>query len=319
MNWPIPRNVVAIDFADTYFAVSKARYSFGKLVVIHQEIKFSEEKEDWEEVVSNFKFDPEDIVVTSLDMGLTIFVDVFIPLKLKKMKEILSIGKAEAARTMGISMDDISVSLVGRHMGKSVFAVAKSEDIDNNVVKYLRSLGTPEPDIVIPDATKYLQAVSFPVHGRVVYLVTNFFKNYVSIFLVIDGQVAGVRNMYSDLKDVFKIVKDRFGLSIPEIYVMGEILDDDLRNFMKTGFVNLAMEINRELVQLLRSEGELTLENVDLVVLISDPSSFSSLFSEAASEVLKTKVYSENIKELSGLLLRGGREFGKVESIQQKG
>ncbi len=319
MNWPIPRNVVAVDFADTYFAIAKARYSFRKLVVVQQEIKFSEEREDWEKVVSNFKFEPEDVIVTTLDMGMTIFINAFIPLKLKKMKEILNIGKAEAARTMGISMENISVSLVGRSMGKSVFAVAKNEDIDNSVVKYLRNLGVPEPDIVIPDATKYLQAVSFPVHGRVVYLVTNFFKNYVSIFLVIDGQVVGVRNMYSDLKDVFKIINERFGLSIPELYVMGEILDDDLRNFMKTGFANLAMEINRELVQLLRSEGELTLENIDLVVLISDPSSFSSLFSEAASEVLRIKVHSENIKDLSGLLLRGGREFGKVESIQQKG
>jgi len=318
VNWPIPKNVVAIDFSDMYFAIAKAKYSFGKLVVIQQEVKFSEKEEDWKKLIESFNFEPEDIVATSLDMGMTVFIDVAVPIRLKKMKEILNIGKAEAARIMGMSMEDISVALVGKHMGKSVFAVAKNSDIEKSVIEYLRGLGIPEPDIVIPDATKYLQAVTFPMSGRVIYIVTNFFKNYVSVFLVSGGQVIAVRNIYPDLKSVFQIINERFGLTVPELYVMGDILDEDLRGFLVEGFVNLTMEINREISQLLRSAGEISLNDIDLIVLISDPSSFSSPFSDAVSEVLKLSVSVENVRELGGLLLRGGREFGKVKSIQQK-
>ncbi len=318
MNWPIPKNIVAVDISGNYFAVSRAKYSFGKILITYQNIVFSENREEWKKILK-FKFQPEDVIVTTIDTGMTLFIDAPVPLRVKRIREIINIGKVEAARIMGIPIDSISVTPVGKRSGKYLFAVAKNTDIEENVVRKLKSLELPEPDIVIPDSMKYLQVLSFPTHGNAVYVVTNFFKNYTSMFLVSEGEIVGVRSMYPNLEELFQVLKDEFGLTMPEVNLLGGIDgSSELYAFLKEGFTNLSMEINRELVQLLRTGKELAMGDVSLFTLVTDPICLSLPLSNAISEVLNVNVVVKNVKGLNGLLLRGGMEFGKVKSLQQK-
>ena len=319
MSWPIPKYTTAVDISNIHLSMARARYFLGKLTVLKSESIFETEEEKLKKFVRKFEYRPEDVVVTSVGMEMVIFIDVAAPMKIKQ-KDLMNLGRAEASRVLGIPMDNISVYPVGRMGGKTLFSVVKISDIKGNLVEKLKKLGFPEPDVVIFDAAKYLYGTSIPTHGNVVYIVHNFYKNYITLFLISESNVVGIRNMSLDLSRIFAVLNDRFNLSISEISSMGN-LDPvpDVREFLKETFSDLALEVNREYGTLLRSSIiEIQSDMIDLISVISDPVSFSQPLSENLSNVMNVSVSIENVNGIFGLLKRGGFEFGKVKSLQRK-
>ena len=319
MSWPIPKCTTAIDFSGIHFSMARARYFLGKLTILRSNSTFDMDEDKLKKFVKKFEYRPEDVIVTSVGMEMVIFIDVAAPMKIKQ-KDLMNLGKAEASRVLGIPMDNISVYPVGRMGGKTLFSVVKISDIKNNVVEKLKKLGFPEPDVVIFDAIKYLYGISIPTHGNVVYIVHNFYKNYITLFLVSEANVVGARNIFLDLSGIFDALKGRFNLMISEISSMGN-LDPvpDVREFLRETFSDLALEVSREYGTLIKSSiVEIQSDMIDLVSVISDPISFSQPLSENLSSVMNISVSTENVNGILGLLKRGGFEFGKVKSLQRK-
>ncbi len=319
MNWPFPKNVLAVDYSEKIMRVARAKYFFGDLSITFELEIFSTDIETRKEALKGLRFEPEDIVVTSIGSGMILYMDMDVPPNLKR-KALMNVGKVEATRVMGIPVENISVYPLGLIANKCIFAVVKLSDIETWVVERLKELGLPEPDVVIPDSLKYLYDTSIPTHGNVLYIIVNFFRDYVSNILVAESQIVGIRNISANLYGVFEVINNRFGITMEELSKMEDLRSlREVEDFLKEGFVDLALEINREVLSLLRSAIiEIPQENLDLVVLITDPHSLSFPLSFALSEVVGMKATVEKVKAIEGLLKRGGLEFGRVKSVHKK-
>ncbi len=331
-GWPFPRTLLSVDFHENYMVALRGKQALFHLHVFES---FSSFFEDGKERLFNYRINHsiEDLVVTSANMDSVIFISTALPERARK-REIENIGRMEAARNFGLAPEGIFVSLVGKVGNRGIFAVAKKDSLENAVIKPLMELGFEEPDVVIPDAFKYLYVYYIPKHGRVAYIIVNFFKDYFTVLLSVEGEIVGVRNASLEVSRVMDFLKSEAGVSLSDIVKMSEIGDERLSMTIRAELTDLAFEITREL-SLLAGSGivPVNLAEVDLRLLITDPEVFNKPLKEALEEAMQPyKVTEPSLRSLLkvpekmiklakgafGLLMRGAEEYGKIKSLHFK-
>ncbi|MCD6267290.1 MAG: hypothetical protein J7J14_02635, partial [Thermotogaceae bacterium] len=178
---------------------------------------------------------------------------------------------------------------------------------------------------LIPDVFKYLE-FSNNTMGRKCLIIYNFFEDYYSIIFFIGSYVVAIRIVLSNLWDYMEMMRESIGIPPVDLVSLGNLKDlPEVEKFLLTNFEDILIELEREIK--LTSEtaiSSVSIDEIDRFEFLVDPPvlsdvlnkalSGSSTFSSKDFEVIKPPESVETLGGL-GLLLRGGRELGKVKSI----
>jgi len=324
------KRIVGVDLSETKATLIQARKRFEKLEI--EKFFVVEKSGDGEKRFPNVKgklsFDIEDVIVTNAKMDSVIFITIDVPPKLKR-REYEEMAKLEAARNFGISAEEILSTLVGRTENKGIFAIAKKENISETVLKNLEDLGIGEPDVLIPDVFKYLYAIDVSLKGNLIFVVLSFVNNYIAVILQSFMETLGIRVIFRELSRMIDFIRENSGMDVYQIESTDELNDTEIA-FLKGELADLSLEIVREIsLTINESIQNISLDDINAVVLITDPNVFEDIFKEAFSSVnsnltlgkfsLKHSANFPNIwlniyKGALGLTLRGV-ESGRIKSV----
>ena len=325
--------LVALDVSSESIQAVRGTFKFSKIFIDRWKVILRRD-EDVKNLARDLNVDVEDVLATNMPMDLIIFQTFEIVPGMKR-DEVVNYGKMMASRNLGLSPEEVSVDLVGSFGNKGIFAISKMENV-RKTVDNVASLGFPEPDIVVPDAFKFVYITSIPVSGEMLIVALNFLQDYITLIVFSDGEIVAVRTIGVGMGKVFDLVEDHFGISREELILKTSFDEDDkeLVDFLKTSFSDIPMELNREIRATLgEAIKEIDTSDIDVVRIHSDPTAFEDILVEVFKESgsfpdvpqipmekvsIQTSV-SRRIKGALGLLVRCGYEFGKVKSVQIKG
>ena len=332
-----PKRIIGVDLSDDKATVIQAKKVFRNLEIEKFFIaeKEGEEVKEFPNIRSKLNFDIEDLIITNAKMDSVIFITIDIPPKLKR-REYEEMAKLEAARNFGISAEEILSALVGKTSGKGIFAIAKRENINETVLKNLDKLGIGEPDVLIPDVFKYMYLLDVSLKGNTIFVVLNFIDDYVAVILNSSMEVLGIRVIFRELSRIVNFIKDSSEMDVFQMEDINELGEAEY-TYVKNELMDLSLEIIREISLTVNESIEgISLDDINAVVLVTDPSIFETAFKEAFSSVntnltlgefsLRYSMKFPNIwlnlyKGSLGLVLRGveGERIKHVHIKKKKG
>jgi len=320
-------NITVLDIGVRRLEALRAKKVGTKIRVLQRDFllpEFEEKKEKkLKELSKKYAVDVEDLVIYSFPIENILFMNLNVPPKMDK-RMIKNFALIEISRNLNLRPEEIVVDILEVFEGKALLVVSKREHIVQYVNK-LVALGFYEPDILIPDVFKYLE-FSNNTMGRKCLIIYNFFEDYYSIIFFIGSYVVAIRIVLSNLWDYMEMMRESIGIPPVDLVSLGNLKDlPEVEKFLLTNFEDILIELEREIK--LTSEtaiSSVSIDEIDRFEFLVDPPvlsdvlnkalSGSSTFSSKDFEVIKPPESVETLGGL-GLLLRGGRELGKVKSI----
>jgi len=276
-------------------------------------------KETISALMKDVEKDLEDIVVANMPMENVLIMKIKVPPSLNK-QNTLEYATMEISRNLGIVPEQLIVAPLGIHEGEGLFFVSKVDQV-KTFVSELMEAGFPETDVVIPDIVKYLEFFDFyfrrRLKGITVLVVASFFNDYYSIVVLEDKHYRSCRMVFSIFWDYMDVVAENTGIQPKELFEgMVEISLD----FLQPYFGDFLLELDREVKITL---DEVSLDRVDQFFYIIDPPVFFQVFMQALQKFEGTVLREGPVPSVKsgvsmgglGLLLRGGREIGKVKHL----
>ena len=320
-------NITVLDVGVRRLEVLRAKKVGAKIRILQRDFllpEFEEKREKkLKELSKRYAVDVEDLVIYSFPIENILFMNLNVPPKMDK-RMIKNFALIEISRNLNLRPEEIVVDILEIFEGKVLLVVSKREHIVQYVNK-LVALGFYEPDILIPDVFKYLEFSTNTV-GRRCLIIYNFFEDYYSIILSIGSYVVAIRIVLSNLWDYMEMMRESIGIPPVDLVSMRNLKDSpEVEKFLLTNFEDILIELEREIK--LTSEtaiSSVSIDEIDRFEFLVDPPVLSDVLSKALSgsstfsskdfEVIKPPESVETLGGL-GLLLRGGRELGKVKSI----
>ena len=320
-------NITVLDVGVRRLEVLRAKKVGAKIRILQRDFllpEFEEKREKkLKELSKKYAVDVEDLVIYSFPIENILFMNLNVPPKMDK-RMIKNFALIEISRNLNLRPEEIVVDILEIFEGKVLLVVSKREHIVQYVNK-LVALGFYEPDILIPDVFKYLEFSTNTV-GRRCLIIYNFFEDYYSIILFIGSYVVAIRIVLSNLWDYMEMMRESIGIPPVDLVSMRNLKDSpEVEKFLLTNFEDILIELEREIK--LTSEtaiSSVSIDEIDRFEFLVDPPVLSDVLSKALSgsstfsskdfEVIKPPESVETLGGL-GLLLRGGRELGKVKSI----
>lgn len=316
-------DVLAIDVNVHAVWVGRGRKRGGKLSLVSQSYEVVEGVDKTFEVLKNLsksvKKDEEDIVVASLPMENVLMVNLKVP-RTVTSKMVKDYAVIEVARNLGILPEQLQVALFSRYEDNGLFFVSKKDQVKDFVNK-LKLSGFPEADVVVPDVVKYLEVFEYYTRKEkltsALLVICSFLNDYYAILTLREGSYTSCRLIFSSFWDYLYVVQDTRGIPI------GEMLTGNVRenlSFLEPYFLDFLAELDRE-AKLSLDEAKLSM--LDRQYHLIDLHFFSDVYKSVAGKyegtVLKRGIVLETGGKvpcgLLGLLMRGGRELGKVKSL----
>ena len=320
-------NITVLDVGVRRLEALRAKKVGAKIRILQRDFllpEFEEKKEKkLKELSKKYAVDVEDLVIYSFPIENILFMNLNVPPKMDK-RMIKNFALIEISRNLNLRPEEIVVDILEIFEGKALLVVSKREHIVQYVNKFV-ALGFYEPDILIPDVFKYLEFSTNTV-GRRCLIIYNFFEDYYSIILFIGSYVVAIRIVLSNLWDYMEMMRESIGIPPVDLVSMRNLKDSpEVEKFLLTNFEDILIELEREIK--LTSEtaiSSVSIDEIDRFEFLVDPPVLSDVLSKALSgsstfsskdfEVIKPPESVETLGGL-GLLLRGGRELGKVKSI----
>ena len=320
-------NITVLDIGVRRLEALRAKKVGTKIRILQRDFllpEFEEKKEKkLKELSKRYAVDIEDLVIYSFPIENILFMNLNVPPKMDK-RMIKNFALIEISRNLNLRPEEIVVDILEIFEGKALLVVSKREHIVQYVNKFV-ALGFYEPDILIPDVFKYLEFSTNTV-GRRCLIIYNFFEDYYSIILSIGSYVVAIRIVLSNLWDYMEMMRESIGIPPVDLVSMRNLKDSpEVEKFFLTNFEDILIELEREIK--LTSEtaiSSVSIDEIDRFEFLVDPPVLSDVLSKALSgsstfsskdfEVIKPPESVETLGGL-GLLLRGGRELGKVKSI----
>jgi len=320
-------NITVLDIGVRRLEALRAKKVGTKIRILQRDFllpEFEEKKEKkLKELSKRYAVDIEDLVIYSFPIENILFMNLNVPPKMDK-RMIKNFALIEISRNLNLRPEEIVVDILEIFEGKALLVVSKREHIVQYVNKFV-ALGFYEPDILIPDVFKYLEFSTNTV-GRRCLIIYNFFEDYYSIILFIGSYVVAIRIVLSNLWDYMEMMRESIGIPPVDLVSMRNLKDSpEVEKFLLTNFEDILIELEREIK--LTSEtaiSSVSIDEIDRFEFLVDPPVLSDVLSKALSgsstfsskdfEVIKPPESVETLGGL-GLLLRGGRELGKVKSI----
>ena len=320
-------NITVLDIGVRRLEALRAKKVGAKIRILQRDFllpEFEEKREKkLKELSKKYAVDVEDLVIYSFPIENILFMNLNVPPKMDK-RMIKNFALIEISRNLNLRPEEIVVDILEIFEGKALLVVSKREHIVQYVNKFV-ALGFYEPDILIPDVFKYLEFSTNTV-GRRCLIIYNFFEDYYSIILFIGSYVVAIRIVLSNLWDYMEMMRESIGIPPVDLVSMRNLKDSpEVEKFLLTNFEDILIELEREIK--LTSEtaiSSVSIDEIDRFEFLVDPPVLSDVLSKALSgsstfsskdfEVIKPPESVETLGGL-GLLLRGGRELGKVKSI----
>jgi len=320
-------NITVLDVGVRRLEVLRAKKVGAKIRILQRDFllpEFEEKKEKkLKELSKKYAVDVEDLVIYSFPIENILFMNLNVPPKMDK-RMIKNFALIEISRNLNLRPEEIVVDILEIFEGKALLVVSKREHIVQYVNKFV-ALGFYEPDILIPDVFKYLEFSTNTV-GRRCLIIYNFFEDYYSILFFIGSYVVAIRIVLSNLWDYMEMMRESIGIPPVDLVSMRNLKDSpEVEKFFLTNFEDILIELEREIrVTSETAISSVSIDEIDRFEFLVDPPVLSDVLSKALSgsstfsskdfEVIKPPESVETLGGL-GLLLRGGRELGKVKSI----
>jgi len=320
-------NITVLDVGVRRLEVLRAKKVGAKIRILQRDFllpEFEEKKEKkLKELSKRYAVDVEDLVIYSFPIENILFMNLNVPPKMDK-RMIKNFALIEISRNLNLRPEEIVVDILEIFEGKALLVVSKREHIVQYVNKFV-ALGFYEPDILIPDVFKYLEFSTNTV-GRRCLIIYNFFEDYYSILFFIGSYVVAIRIVLSNLWDYMEMMRESIGIPPVDLVSMRNLKDSpEVEKFFLTNFEDILIELEREIrVTSETAISSVSIDEIDRFEFLVDPPVLSDVLSKALSgsstflskdfEVIKPPESVETLGGL-GLLLRGGRELGKVKSI----
>ncbi len=320
-------NITVLDIGVRRLEALRAKKVGAKIRILQRDFllpEFEEKREKkLKELSKKYAVDVEDLVIYSFPIENILFMNLNVPPKMDK-RMIKNFALIEISRNLNLRPEEIVVDILEIFEGKALLVVSKREHIVQYVNKFV-ALGFYEPDILIPDVFKYLEFSTNTV-GRRCLIIYNFFEDYYSIILSIGSYVVAIRIVLSNLWDYMEMMRESIGIPPVDLVSMRNLKDSpEVEKFFLTNFEDILIELEREIrVTSETAISSVSIDEIDRFEFLVDPPVLSDVLSKALSgsstfsskdfEVIKPPESVETLGGL-GLLLRGGRELGKVKSI----
>ena len=320
-------NITVLDIGVRRLEALRAKKVGAKIRILQRDFllpEFEEKREKkLKELSKKYAVDVEDLVIYSFPIENILFMNLNVPPKMDK-RMIKNFALIEISRNLNLRPEEIVVDILEIFEGKALLVVSKREHIVQYVNKFV-ALGFYEPDILIPDVFKYLEFSTNTV-GRRCLIIYNFFEDYYSIILFIGSYVVAIRIVLSNLWDYMEMMRESIGIPPVDLVSMRNLKDSpEVEKFLLTNFEDILIELEREIrVTSETAISSVSIDEIDRFEFLVDPPVLSDVLSKALSgsstfsskdfEVIKPPESVETLGGL-GLLLRGGRELGKVKSI----
>lgn len=318
--------ITAIDVGKNMISGARARKFRG---IISNPVFVSIRNED--NVVEHLKTlreklkpDIEDIVVTNFPMEDILFNTLEIPRELRK-SEFRAYVTAEMSRILNLSSAEISLDFVRNPIGKALVMVTKTRRL-NEWINNIAAAGFPLPDVVIPDAFKYMQLLRIP--GPETCVLVLLTRDYSVVVVSVSGSPVGIRVFSYSLNEVVSIISEETGLSEAEILQeLSKKESIDVRGIFESITADFPYSVEREIIFMLSSAlpGS-SIRDVARFCIFCDPVEFIPHYAKLFGmiETMQGKIEPLNpiinVKDSPlgtvGLLMRGGEEFGKNKLIQ---
>jgi len=320
-------NITVLDIGTRKLEAMRAKKVGSRIRVLRRDFflpEFEEKKEErLKELSKKYAVDVEDLVVYSFPIENILFMNLNVPPRMDK-KMIKNFALIEISRNLNLRPEEIVVDVLEIFEGKALLVVSKREHIVQYINK-LVALGFYEPDVLVPDVFKYLE-FSIESVGRKCLIIYNFFEDYYSILFLIGSNVVAIRIVLSNLWDYMEMMRESIGVPPLDLVSMRNLRDSpEVERFFLSNFEDILVELEREIrITSETAISSVSIDEMDRFEFLVDPPvlsdvldralSNSSTFSSKNFEVIKPPESVETLGGL-GLLLRGGRELGKVKSI----
>ncbi|PLV58690.1 hypothetical protein [Thermotoga sp. KOL6] len=318
-------DILALNMCTHFLEITRARMRGSKLSLLKRSSKLVEMFDENEgtkviaELMNGVEQDLEDIVVANMPMENVLIMKIKVPPTLRK-QDVKEYAAVEISRNLGIVPEKLLVAPLDIYEGEGLFFVSKVDQVKSFVDNLMKS-GFPETDILIPDVAKYLEIFEFYFKKRLkgisMLIVISFFNDYYSTVILQNDRYRSCRMMFSVFWDFMDIITENTGIQPKEIVEgMVEISLD----FLQPYFGDFLLELDREVKA---SLDELSLEKADQFFYIVDPPILSQAFSQTLKKFEGVTLKEGPVLSIKprmslgglGLLLRGGREIGKVKHI----
>lgn len=318
-------DILSLNWCSHCVEISRARMRGSKLKLLDRKLSLLEitDEEKANEIILNLskgvKKDLEDIVVANMSMENVLVMNIKVPPTLNKQNAV-EYATMEISRNLGILPEQLVVAPLDIHGGEGLFFVSKIDQVKNFVTGLIEK-EFPETDVVIPDIVKYLEVFEFyfgkRLKGTSVLTVISFLGDYYSIVVLENNHYRSVRLLFSMFWDYMDIVTENTGIQ-PKELIEGTVNVD--LDFLQPYFGDFLIELDREVKM---SLDEVNLSKVNQFFYIVDPPIFSPVLSQSLEKfegvALKQGIVSSFKPGISlgtlGLMIRGGREIGKVKHL----
>ncbi|ACM22776.1 hypothetical protein [Thermotoga neapolitana] len=318
-------DILALNLCSHCVEIVRARKRGSKLRVLKKvssvgdTLDDEKRKETISSLMKGMEKDLEDIVVANMPMENVLIMRIKVPPSLNRQNAI-EYATMEISRNLGIVPEQLIVAPLEIHEGEGLFFVSKVNQV-KAFVSELMEAGFPETDVVIPDVVKYLEFFDFyfkrRLKGITVLVVASFFNDYYSIVVLKDDHYRSCRMVFSIFWDYMDVVAENTGIQPKELF---EGMVEVSLDFLQPYFGDFLLELDRE-VKI--SLDEVSLDIADQFFYIIDPPVFFQSFMQALQKFEGTVLKEGPVPFVKssvsmgglGLVLRGGREIGKVKHL----
>ncbi len=317
--------ISAVDIGNRYVAVGKAKKARGKLTVVNYlSSESGEPLLTAQNLILKIGTDVEDIVILNYPMDQLLFYTVNSPASVK-VKELSSYAAMEIAHLLNVPVEELVVEPIVGPLNKVVAVVAKRKEV-NAFVTRMTEVGLPEPDVVLPDIFKYLQAVQISLPSTVALVILA--PDYSAVCVYVAGKLLGLRSVQFSVQEVLNIVAEETGFGREELHGNIEHVErDKISKIIESFAADIPYTLERELIFLLSSvQPGMSIRDLAKFYVMCDPFTLTGTFVKILEQnetfwgkVERAPVWVETNGVplgLLGLLIRGGAEFGKNKLVQ---
>ncbi|QTA37632.1 hypothetical protein JYK00_07830 [Thermosipho ferrireducens] len=273
-----------------------------------------------------FKQHIEDIIVVNIPWDLLLHVKIETP-PITNEKELKKFLKFEISQNISMETNEFFFDYLPSQGGITHALVIKNSDL-TLFLENIYEKNVPEPDILYPDILRELLPVKkFP--GVWIYFILS--KEYSGTVIMDSDKFLNIRFSELSLQNVSQIILDETGFTLFEIEESrNEELTSEARKIFTVLMQDLLAEIERDMLVTINTTGEnFNIDMVEGISIISESSLFYEILRENIdfTTLIREKymapdfiiqIKKNTLTGLTGLLLRGGYELGKVKSLQWK-